>query len=213
MDFLPSLPVLASYTLAAVALTLTPGPDMTLFLSNAVTSGRAAGLASIAGACTGIVVHSVLAAVGLSALIAASPAAFAALKWLGAAYLAWLAVQALRHGAGLTLDPNHPRRRSMRAAFLKGLWINLLNPKIILFFVSFLPQFVSPSDPNVQGKLFFLGLWFILVALPIVVPMVFAAERVAKLLQGSKLFSRLFSWLFAGVMGAFAIKLLVTRAN
>ena len=210
--FVPTLATLAAFALAAAALTLTPGPDMTLFLGQTVANGRAAGFLSMAGASTGIVVHSLAAAIGLSALIAASPQAFEVLKWVGAAYLAYLAWDVLRHGSGLTGD-GPPRSRSRRRAYLKGLMINLLNPKVILFFVTFLPQFVSPGDPHASGKLMFLGLFFLVIAIPLTIPMILGAEQISRFLKGSKRATRVFDWLFAGVMGAFALKLLATQAR
>lgn len=211
-EFIPSLGTLAAFTLAALALTITPGPDMTLFLGQTVANGRKAGFMSVAGACSGIVVHSLAAAIGLSALIAASPQAFIALKWIGAAYLAFLAYDVLRHGSGLTSE-GPVRSRSLKKAYLKGLMINLLNPKIILFFVTFLPQFVSPGDPHASGELLFLGLYFLLVSLPITTPMIFGAERISGFLRGSKRATRVFDWIFAGVMGGFALKLLATQTR
>ncbi|MFN3228055.1 MAG: LysE family translocator [Hyphomicrobiales bacterium] len=212
VEFIPSLATLAAFSLAAIALTLTPGPDMTLFLGQTVANGRRAGFASMFGAFSGIVVHSLAAAIGLSALIAASPQAFEVLKWVGAAYLAYLAYEVLRHGSGLTGD-GRPKSNSLRKAYMKGLTINLLNPKIILFFVTFLPQFVSPTDPNASGKLMFLGLFFLVIAIPMVIPMILGAERISGFLKRSKRATRVFDWVFAGVMGGFALKLLATQAR
>ncbi|MEQ8655866.1 MAG: LysE family translocator [Hyphomicrobiales bacterium] len=211
-EFVPSLATLAAFSLAAIALTLTPGPDMTLFLGQTVANGRRAGFMSMAGASSGIVVHSLAAAIGLSALIAASPQAFEVLKWVGAAYLAYLAYEVLRHGSGLTGD-GPAKSNSLKKAYMKGLTINLLNPKIILFFVTFLPQFVSPTDPHASGKLMFLGLFFLVIAIPMVIPMILGAERISGFLRRSKRATRIFDWVFAGVMGGFALKLLATQAR
>ena len=104
MDFIPSLPVLGAFLFASIALALTPGPDKTLFLSRTIAQSRLAGLASMAGATTGVLVHTVLVVVGLSALIAASATAFFALKVVGAAYLLWLAIDAIRNGSGFSLS-------------------------------------------------------------------------------------------------------------
>ena len=108
---LPEPGVLLPFALAVVVIALTPGPDMTFFLGRALTQGRAAGLAAMAGATTGILVHTMLVALGLSALIVAAPTAFLALKVAGALYLAWLAVQAIRRGSALAL-PDRPPARS-----------------------------------------------------------------------------------------------------
>jgi threonine/homoserine/homoserine lactone efflux protein len=209
----PDPSVLAPFALAVVVIALTPGPDMAFFLGRAVTQGRAAGLAAMAGATAGILVHTTLVAVGLSALIVAAPTLFLALKLAGALYLAWLAVQAIRHGSALRL-PNRPAARaSLGATFASGLAINLLNPKIVIFFMTFLPQFVRPGDPQAAGQLVTLGLLFIAIALCITVPMIFAADRVASLFRSRPRVSRAIDWLFASVFAAFAAHLLLGRGR
>ena len=117
--FVPDLPVLAAFVAAAIVLGLTPGPDMTFFLSKTVAQSRPAGFAAFGGAATGLLVHSLLVAAGLSVLLAASVTAFTVLKVAGAVYLAWLAVQAIRNGSSLTLPGRAPR--AARARLLKGL--------------------------------------------------------------------------------------------
>ncbi len=213
MDFLPSASVMAAFSVAAAILTLTPGPDMTLFIGRALTQGRAAGFAAMSGAYCGIVVHTTLAAFGLSALLAASPKAFLAVKIAGAFYLVWLAVQALRHGSALTLERQRGSRQALFQTWLTGIGINLLNPKIVLFFVTFLPQFVSAGDPNAAGKLAFLGFYFIVFSLPITSAMVFAADKFAAVLRKSRRVTRSLDYLFAGIFGAFAAKILLTRSG
>ena len=119
-SFVPDLPVFAAYIVASVILGLTPGPDMTFFLSKTVAQSRAAGFAALGGASTGLLVHSVLVAAGLSVLLAASVTAFTVLKVAGAAYLGWLAVDAVRHGSSLSLD-RKGRSEPLRSVYLKGL--------------------------------------------------------------------------------------------
>ncbi len=211
MDFIPSASVVAAYSIAAAILALTPGPDMTLFVSRALTQGRTAGLAAMFGAYCGIVVHTTLAAFGLSALLAASPSAFLAVKVAGALYLVWLAVQALRHGSALTLERQTGARQALLQTWLTGIAINLLNPKIVLFFVTFLPQFVSVGDPNAAGKLAFLGFYFIVLSLPITSAMVFTADKFSAALRRNRRVTRTLDYLFAGIFGAFAAKILLTR--
>ena len=213
MDFIPSASVIAAFSIAAAILALTPGPDMTLFVSRALTQGRAAGFAAMFGAYSGILVHTALAAFGLSALLAASPQAFLAVKVAGALYLVWLAIEALRHGSALTLERRNMPRQALLQTWLTGIAINLLNPKIVLFFVTFLPQFVSAGDPDAAGKLAFLGLYFMIVSLPITSAMVFAADRFSALLRRSRRVTRAIDYLFAGVFGAFAARILLTRAG
>ncbi|HRO10164.1 MAG TPA: LysE family translocator [Amaricoccus sp.] len=196
-----------------VVISLTPGPDMAFFLGRAVTRGRAAGLAALFGAISGILVHTTLVALGLSALIVAAPTAFLALKTAGALYLAWLAVQAVRHGSALALPEQPPAPASLAGTWASGLAINLLNPKIVLFFMTFLPQFVRAGDPHAAAQLVVLGLLFIAVALAITVPMVFAAERVTGALRRRPRIGRALDWLFASVFAAFAAQLLLGRSR
>ena len=214
---LPDVSVLLPFAVAVVVIALTPGPDMTFFIGRALAEGRAAGLAAMAGASTGILVHTMLVALGLSALIVAAPTAFLVLKVAGALYLGWLAIQAIRHGSALSLpDGKNSRpatRASLAATWASGLAINLLNPKIILFFMTFLPQFVRPGDPHAAGQLVVLGLLFIVIALPITVPMILAADHVASALRARPRIARGMDWIFASVFMAFAAHLLLGRAR
>ena len=211
-SFVPDLPVLAAFLVASVILGVTPGPDMTYFLSRTVAQSRAAGFAALGGVSVGLVVHSVLVAAGLSVLLAASATAFTILKIVGALYLAWLAIDAIRHGSALALETGG-RREPLGAVFLKGMGINLLNPKVIMFFVTFLPQFVAAADPHASGKLLFLGLMFMAVNVPVCGALLLAADRIALLLKRSSLATRLVDWAFAGVLGAFAVRLAFTQAK
>lgn len=212
-EFLPSLSVLGAFTVAALILTITPGPDMTLFMGKTLTQGRKAGLAAVLGATSGLVIHTVLAAVGVSALLAASELAFTILKVVGAVYLIWLASQAIRNGSSITHQAVDFRQQPFHRVWLQGLGVNILNPKIVLFFVTFLPQFVSAGDPNAVGKLLFLGAYFVVLGMPICVFMVLGASAFARFLKSSPRTMRAFDWLFAGIMGSFALKLLVAKAN
>src|SRR5690606_33981568 len=132
----PHSATILTFSVASLVLALTPGPDMTLFLSRAIAEGRRAGLACAFGAFTGIAVHTLLVAFGLAALIVASPVAFLVLKVAGAGYLLWLAFSALMHGSALRLDRKDAGSRSFRRDWLTGLSINLMNPKIIIFFMT-----------------------------------------------------------------------------
>jgi threonine/homoserine/homoserine lactone efflux protein len=211
--FIPQPSVLAAYVGASVVLGLTPGPDMTLFLSKTVAQGRKAGFAAFAGATTGLLVHTVLVAAGLSVLLAASVVAFTILKIAGAAYLAYLAWDAIRHGSSLSLDSRAVPAESLRSVYAKGLLVNLLNPKIIIFFMTFLPQFVAPNEPHVPGKLLFLGLAFIAVNIPVCAALILGGGQIARLLRGSKRITRAVDWLFAGVLGAFAVRLFLAHGR
>ncbi len=213
MSFVPDFATIAQFAIATFIIAITPGPDMTLFVGRALSQGRSAGLACMAGAMSGIVVHTSMVALGLSALIVASPQAFTALKVFGAGYLVWLAWQAVRNGSAFSPDTEQRPARSWLRNWATGLGINLLNPKIILFFMTFLPQFVSVSDPNASAKLLFLGLLFIPLSLPVTVPMVLAADGFAGIMKRSPKVTRVVDYLFAGVFSAFAFKILTAQAR
>ena len=212
-DFIPSLSVLAGFTAAALVLVFTPGPDMTLFLSKTLMQGRKAGIAALLGATSGLIIHTVLAAIGVSALLAASELAFTVLKIVGAGYLIWLAVQALRNGTSVALEAVKVPKQPFHRVWLQGLGVNILNPKIVLFFVTFLPQFVSAGDPNATGKLLFLGSYFVVLGMPLCLIMILGANAFARFLKSSPRAVRTFDWAFAGIMGSFALKLLMAKAS
>lgn len=212
MTFLPEPTQILAFVLAAVVLTLTPGPDMTLFVGRTLAQGRAAGLAAMLGAAFGVLVHTTLAALGLSALVAASPDAFLVLKVVGAGYLAFLAVQAIRSGSAFNFEAeSNERRGTLVRNWLTGFGINLLNPKVVLFFVTFLPQFVTAGDPFAGRKLFFLGVTFIAVAVPMSLAMILTAERFAAALKRRPRMMRIMDYLFASVFSAFAARILLAR--
>src|ERR1700749_1467392 len=133
IPFFPSLSFVAAYIVACFLLAATPGADMALFLSRTLTGGRAQGFAAQAGADVGLIFHTFAAALGLSALLAASAQAYEAVKIAGALYLLWLAWRAIHHGSALKLKAGAPARGGLRGAFAGGLLLNLTNPKIVLF--------------------------------------------------------------------------------
>jgi len=135
------------FLLAAVVLVLAPGPDTLLVLSRSLASGANAGLMTLIGTQAGNIVHALLAGLGLSSIILLFPYAFEALKYAGAAYLVYLAVMSWRSKATLELDPKLARRTgSPLRYFYQGFVNNMVNPKVILFFIALLPQFVNPAE-------------------------------------------------------------------
>ncbi|MBN9029291.1 MAG: threonine transporter RhtB [Rhizobiales bacterium 63-7] len=213
MDFLPSLPTLLAFSAASVLLAATPGPDMTLSISRALAQGRNAALFVVVGTSLGIVIHTMLVAFGVSALITASPTAFLILKTGGAAYLLWLAIQAVRYGSNLTVMKVEETRGTPLANIMSGFAVNLLNPKVIIFFMTFLPQFVTANDPAVTHKLLFLGFFFIFICSPFNLAVIFAADRLAGWLQANKHVLRGIDYTFAGVFSIFAAKIFLTQAR
>lgn len=132
----------AGFALLATLLTLAPGQDTFLVLRNASSGGFSTGVATTAGICSGLFFHASLSALGLSALLATSAAVYSALKWAGAAYLAWLGLQSLlRAWRGQTTDATRGAEGGARPAFVQGLLSNVLNPKTATFYLALLPQF------------------------------------------------------------------------
>lgn len=211
--FIPDLQVIVAFALAAIVLALTPGPDMALQLSRSINYGFAHGVATAAGAMTGIAVHTSLVALGISVLIVAAPTAFLVLKIAGALYLLWLAFQAIVHGGGLRIAAAAQRAPTLRQSYLSGVGVNLLNPKVVLFFVTFLPQFVDRHDPAAPAKLFFLGGEFILVSIPFAILTVLFAKWLADAFRRTKWVEKALNWSFAGVFATFAAVILTAEAR
>jgi len=210
---LPDLATILAFAVAAFVLAVTPGPDMALFVSRAISYGRLQAFATMGGALTGIAVHTTLVAFGVSALIVAAPTAFFVLKIAGALYLLWLAIQALRAGGGVLDTSVRGGTPTLWRSYLTGLGINLTNPKVALFFITFLPQFVSADDAGATGKLLFLGAEFVVVSLPIVIAVVLAADWLTATLRHSKWFARALNWSFAAVFASFAAAILTAQAR
>lgn len=152
----------AGFLAAAVLITVSPGPDNLMVLSVGMSRGRKQGMAFGLGCALGCLSHTLLATLGVSALIAASPLAFGALKLLGGAYLIWLGYGALRSRGGAKVDGAGLPDESLGKLFSKGLFANAINPKVVLFFLSFLPQFVVTARGDVSWQTAQLGLLFTL---------------------------------------------------
>jgi len=210
---LPDLYTLLSYSLASILLFITPGPDMSLFLARTINGGRAAGIASAMGANMGCVVHTLLAAFGVSALVAASHTGFLILKIVGAAYLLWLAVSAIRSGSSLNVRSGTDQRISTLRSFLMGVTVNLTNPKVVLFFITFLPQFVSANDPHITAKLLFLGIYFVVINVPLSIVMILGAEQLVDYLKKKPRVMRGIDYSFAAVFAVFALKIALTQGK
>lgn len=207
---LPDLPRLLTFALAAFALNVTPGADMTFVAATSARGGTRSGIAAALGVGAGSLVHLSAAVVGLSALIASSQAAFTVLKWAGAAYLIYTAVSLLRGGspqAGVA-----PLPRSDAAIFRSGALVNILNPKVGLFFLAFLPQFVDPLPGVAAVQTLFLGLWFNACGTIVLVIVAVVAARAAVGLRGVRGIGQAARWVAATIMGALAVKL-VTSDN
>jgi threonine/homoserine/homoserine lactone efflux protein len=160
---MPAPSTFALFAAAALALLVVPGPAVLYIVTRSIDQGRRAGMASVAGIHTGSVVHVAAAAVGLSAVLAASATAFTVLKLVGAAYLIGLGVQKLRANPAASSNPllDEPRIVGLRRTYAQGVLVNVLNPKTALFFLAFLPQFVDPERGSTTVQVVALGLTFI----------------------------------------------------
>ena len=154
-----SLPV---FVASCILLNITPGQDTMYIIGRSLAHGRKAGILSVMGIMTGVLVHTLLAAFGLSAVLAASSMAFAAVKYAGAVYLIWIGIGYLRSSGGRPRTPRTSPEENLRPAaiFRQGVLTNVLNPKVSLFFLSFLPQFVDPGVQFVFVPFLLLGMIF-----------------------------------------------------
>ena len=153
------------FVVAGLLLNLTPGPDVLYIVTHALKSGARAGIVAALGITAGCFVHIFAAAVGVSALLAASATAFTLLKWIGAAYLVWVGFKMLRASAPPTMDVAAPDARTgnapdLKTIFARGFATNALNPKVALFFLAFLPQFIGPAIERKSLAFLLLGLLF-----------------------------------------------------
>ncbi len=161
---MPDASTFGFFLVAALALLLVPGPAVLYFVARSVDQGRAAGLVSGLGVGLGSFVHVTFATVGLSAILASSATAFGVVKWLGVAYLVWLGLQRLlardEEDVHLVIKPKRLSRM-----FSQGVIVNVLNPKVALFFLAFLPQFVDPSQGAAWAQVMVLGATFVVLGL------------------------------------------------
>ncbi|MEX3316712.1 LysE family translocator [Sulfitobacter sp. PS-8MA] len=192
---------LLAFVPAALALNLTPGADMMFCLGQGLRSGPRAALAASAGISAGVLAHVALAGLGLGALVAALPWALDVIRWLGVAYLLWLAVQTLRQ-AGKPRDVT-PGMGGWRA-FNTGFVVNLTNPKVILFVLAFLPQFVVPSAGPVLAQFLTFGAVLALGGFVINGAVGVFAAGIGRRLAGG---GRLLGWISSGIFAALAARL------
>jgi RhtB (resistance to homoserine/threonine) family protein len=138
----------------AAILTILPGADMALVTRNVLALGRRRAMSTILGICSGCLIHATASALGVSAILATSATAYNVLKTVGAAYLVWMGVQSIRSASGPAVGPVSVRDRSNVGPFLQGFLTDVLNPKVAIFYLTFLPQFISPGEPVLRRSLF-----------------------------------------------------------
>ena len=171
---------LAIYVVASLALIATPGQDMIYVISRSLAQGRLAGVASAIGVCIGILVHTALASLGVSAILHSSEALFLVLKLAGAAYLVYLGIRMLLSRGTDGLGMAAASRQSLASIAWQGVLSNVTNPKIVLFFFAFLPQFVDPAGASPTRDLVFLGVLYAVMALPVKIGVGLAAGSLSE---------------------------------
>jgi len=158
------MPDIALFLAASALLAIAPGPDVIYVLTRGIAQGRRAGLAAALGFASGCIFHTVLAAVGIAALIRSSPLAFDLVRYAGAAYLVWIGIQALRHRSAFSIEAAG-ESRTLATIYRQSVIGNMLNPKVTLFFLAFLPQFVNAGAGHVGWQMALLGVLFMLVTI------------------------------------------------
>ncbi len=199
-------------------LNLTPGPDVLYIVSNALKSGARAGIVAGLGITAGCFVHIAAAALGVGALLATSAMAFTVLKWLGAAYLLWIGVRMLfaraANGGGVIAkaQASTAPAQSLRRVFMGGFWTNVLNPKVAIFFLAFVPQFITPGTQNKALAFVLLGVLFNINAIPVntgwALTAAWMSRRLGVVQRGMHWLDRIAGAMFVG----FGIKLALTQS-
>lgn len=194
------------FVAASLVLLVIPGPAVLYIVARGIDQGRSAALASVAGVHLGTIAHVLAAALGLSALLAASATAFTAVKWAGAAYLVWLGVRRLMASDGddVSVDGG-VAPASLRRVFWQGVVVNVLNPKTAVFFLAFLPQFADASRGSLAAQLVSLGLLFILLGVVTDGVYALASGTVGRLLGRSRRAARASRWVTGGTYIALGI--------
>ena len=210
---LPPMELLVPFMAAGIALNLTPGSDMTFVAISGARGGRIAGLAAAAGIFVGCLGHILFAVLGLSTLISASQTAFAAVKWIGVVYLLFLAVQLVRGDAADAAQSNRDSAFRPSRAFRQAAIVNLLNPKVGIFFLAFLPQFIDPGAASPWKQILALGIVFNTTGAIVNSIIGVASAAVSGSLGPNPWLSRVARWLAATIMGGLAMRLALSRAD
>ncbi len=168
------------FFVAAVLLNLSPGPDIAFILAQTARNGQRSGFAAMFGIWSGAFLHVLLAAVGLSAILATSATAFTFVKWIGALYLIWLGIQAIRSGGASYSSDTDVKQSSSIDIFRQGVLVAAMNPKVAIFFLAFLPQFVVDGAGPASAQLFLHGSLIIVVAALIEPPLVILGAKLTR---------------------------------
>jgi len=198
---------------AAFLLNLAPGPDLAFILGHTARGGVRGGAAAMIGVWTGAMGHVFFAAVGLSALVAASATAFAIVKWVGVAYLLWLGVRALRSRESLLLEGSGGGSQAFWSVLRQGALVDLLNPKVAIFFLAFLPQFAEADAGPVWAQLMIHGLLIIVTAAIVETPVVLLGDRLARALRSRRQIATYLDRALGAVLIGLGLRLATSSQN
>ncbi|WP_068085922.1 LysE family translocator [Polycladidibacter stylochi] len=201
-----------AFLTAAFLLNLSPGPDMAFIMGHTLKSGRTAGIIAMLGIWSGALCHVLLAVLGVSAILAASAAAFQLVKWLGVFYLLWLAIKAIRAGA----DPQQDlqvSKHSLATIYRHGILVNLLNPKVALFFLAFLPQFIEPTQGPYALQMAVHGFLVIITAAFVEPPLIFMGDQLTKKLKGQQKLNNILNHSLAAIYIMLCLRLALSNTS
>ena len=209
---MPEISTLYLFLVATLALNITPGPDMLYVIVRSIGQGRMAGVASALGIGAGCIVHTVAVALGLSALLRSLPLAFDIVKYVGAAYLCYLGIKTLISKSQIAID-GPVRKDTLASVFAQGVLTNVLNPKVALFFLAFLPQFVSETRGPVMLQVIILGLLFVTSGTLVNITVALLASRLGDRLLKRPGFLRFQRWFTGSVFILLAARIALTQRN
>ncbi|GEP12743.1 LysE family translocator [Methylobacterium gnaphalii] len=204
---MPESSNLLAFAAVALGMVLTPGPNMVYLISRSICQGRTAGLISLGGVALGFVVYMLCAAVGITAIVLAVPYAYDAIRIAGAAYLLWLARQAVRPSGRSPLQVKDLPKDGPAKLLLTGLLTNLLNPKIALMYLSLLPQFIDPARGSVLGQALALGTTQIVISVLVNAAIAISAGSIAMFLTRHSSFAVIQRWVMGTVLTALAVRM------
>lgn len=205
---MPEISHLIAFAAVALAMVLSPGPNMIYLVSRTICQGRGDGMISLGGVALGFVFYMFCAAFGITAFVLAVPFAYDALRFAGAAYLLWLAWQAVRPGGRSAFETRELPRDGPRKLFAMGFVTNLLNPKIAVMYLSLLPQFIDPEAGSVLAQSLALGGVQIVISVAVNAGIVLAAGTIAGFLAARPLWMRVQRWAMGTVLAALALSVL-----
>ncbi|GIC76949.1 LysE family translocator [Moritella sp. F3] len=198
----------------ALALNIAPGPDLLYILTKTIANGKRVGIASALGVCSGALFHVASASLGLSAILASSSLAFTIVKYVGVGYLLYLAYQSFRSaGTSLNITPTEAPKESAWKAYKQGVLVDILNPKVAIFFMAFLPQFIRDGQGTVPMQLLYLGLLVVAVAVIVEVIYVLLASKLTTKVRSNKRVSVLLDKIVGTVFVVLGLKLAVSSGT